>query len=166
MVIYSTLVYTLISKEAVFETGLPGIAVPPGATITFLSAVRIRINFLQIVRLYISIGDWANVLECWRSPSLSLFNVHTRYCSISGTREWPTPTVIIFDYEHCLKASTTTTNLKSRFDESGPSQRLFLSSGFQKIFAKPWLGCHIVSTFRFRISANIFRPKSGIYACA
>ena len=30
---------------SVLETGLPGIAVPPGATVTSRSAVRIRIDF-------------------------------------------------------------------------------------------------------------------------
>ena len=45
---------------------------PPGATITSRSAVRIRINFWRMVGLYISFGDWANALECWRSPSLRL----------------------------------------------------------------------------------------------
>ena len=45
---------------------------PPGATIAFRSAVRIRINFWRMVGLYISFGDWANALECWRSPSLRL----------------------------------------------------------------------------------------------
>ena len=44
----------------------------PGATITSRSAVRIRINFWRVVGLYISFGDWANALECWRSPSLRL----------------------------------------------------------------------------------------------
>ena len=43
-----------------------------GATITSRSAVRIRINFWRMVGLYISFGDWANALECWRSPSLRL----------------------------------------------------------------------------------------------
>ena len=45
---------------------------PPGANITSRSAVRIRINFWRMVGLYISFGDWANALECWRSPSLRL----------------------------------------------------------------------------------------------
>ena len=45
---------------------------PPGATIISRSAVRIRINFWRMVGLYISFGDWANALECWRSPSLRL----------------------------------------------------------------------------------------------
>ena len=45
---------------------------PPGATITSRSAVRIRINFWRMVGLYISFGDWANALECWRSSSLRL----------------------------------------------------------------------------------------------
>ena len=45
---------------------------PPGATITPRSAVRIQINFWRMVGLYISFGDWANALECWRSPSLRL----------------------------------------------------------------------------------------------
>ena len=45
---------------------------PPGATITSRSAFRIRINFWRMVGLYISFGDWANALECWRSPSLRL----------------------------------------------------------------------------------------------
>ena len=43
-----------------------------GATITSRSTVRIRINFWRMVGLYISFGDWANALECWRSPSLRL----------------------------------------------------------------------------------------------
>ena len=45
---------------------------PPGATITSRFAVRIRINFWRMVGLYISFGDCANALECWRSPSLRL----------------------------------------------------------------------------------------------
>ena len=73
---------------SVLETGPPGIAVPPGATITSRSAVRIRINFWRMVGLYNSSalaqspegdigsispsGDWANALECWRSPSSRL----------------------------------------------------------------------------------------------
>ena len=35
-------------------------------------AVPIRINFWRMVGLYISFGDRANALECWRSPSLRL----------------------------------------------------------------------------------------------
>ena len=50
----------------------PVLHIPPGATITSRSAVRIRINFWRMVGLYISFGDWANALECWRSPSLRL----------------------------------------------------------------------------------------------
>ena len=37
-----------------------------------VSAVRIRINFWRMVGIHISFGDWANALECWRSPSLRL----------------------------------------------------------------------------------------------
>ena len=50
----------------------PVLHIPPGATITSRSAVRIRINFWRMVGLYISFGDRANALECWRSPSLRL----------------------------------------------------------------------------------------------
>ena len=56
---------------SVLETGLPGIAQTAGSDHHF-SAVRIRINFWRMVGLYISFGDWANALECWRSPSLRL----------------------------------------------------------------------------------------------
>ena len=37
-----------------------------------LLAVLFRINFWRMVGLYISFGDLANALECWRSPSLRL----------------------------------------------------------------------------------------------
>ena len=45
---------------------------PPGATITSRSAAQNRINFWRMVGLYISLEDWSNALECWRSPSLRL----------------------------------------------------------------------------------------------
>ena len=50
---------------------------PPRATGTSRSAVRIRTDGFFISdgwlgSIYISFGDWANALECWRSPSLGL----------------------------------------------------------------------------------------------
>ena len=82
----------------VLKTGLPGIAVPPGATIASRSAVRIRINFWRMFGLYISFGDRADALECWRSPSLRLVKPVLQYL-----RKWPIPTVIIFDMSTVVK---------------------------------------------------------------
>ena len=76
---------------------------PPGATITSRSAVRIRINFWRMVGLYISFGDWANALECWRSPSLRLvipgIAVPPGVTHSDSHHRW---------YEHCRKTSPTT----------------------------------------------------------
>ena len=68
---------------SVLETGLPGIAEPPGATITSRSAVRIRINFWRMVGVYISFG---RLSQCnWVLKVSVLETGHTRYCSTSGS---------------------------------------------------------------------------------
>ena len=68
---------------SVLETGLPGIAVPPGATIASRSAVRIRINFWRMVGLYISFGILS---QCtWELKVYVLETGHTRHCSTSGS---------------------------------------------------------------------------------
>ena len=104
---------------------------PPGATITSRSSVRIRINFWRMVGLYIFFGDWANALECWRSPSLRLVipgiavspgSTHSdsRIVFVTGTvvkTQQPTnrrSTFVIFGDRHVLRPSRYSLNHHAR----------------------------------------------------
>ena len=66
------------------ETGLPGIAVPPGATVAFRQMFKFLPGWLGF---YISFGI---LNQCtWVMKVYVLENGYTRYCSIY-LREWPT----------------------------------------------------------------------------
>ena len=87
------------------ETGLPGIAVPPGATTSHLDLLsEFGIISDGWLGFYISFGDWVNILEFWRSPSLRLqvisgIAVPPGVTHSDSHHRW---------YEHCRKTSTTT----------------------------------------------------------
>ena len=72
---------------SILESGLPGIEVPPGATITSRSAVRIRINFWRMVGLYNQLWE----IEPMHLSVEGLRPWDWSYCSIS----WSNP--LIFD---------------------------------------------------------------------
>ena len=98
IIVYHHMLYERDEREvilvSVLETGLPGIAVPPGATITSRSAVWIRINFWRMVGLYIFFGRLSvEGLRLW----------DWSYPVLQYLREWPTPTVIIFDMSTVVK---------------------------------------------------------------
>ena len=65
--------------------------------------------------LYISFGDWANALECWRSPSLRLvipgIAVPPGVTHSDSHHLW---------YEHCRKTSTNTNTWSSNTQRAQP----------------------------------------------
>ena len=79
---------------SVLETGLPGIAVPPGATITSRSAVRTRINFWRMVGLYTYL---LREIEPMHLSVEGLRSWDWPYPVLQYLRGWPTPTGIIID---------------------------------------------------------------------
>ena len=105
---------------------------PPGATITSRSAVRIRINFWRMVGLYISFGDWANALECWRSPSLRLV--------IPGIAVSPGVTHsdsrIVFVTGTVVKPQQPTTN--QAYQQFRPGSNYIQISKMRRFYTLPW----------------------------
>ena len=139
-----------------WETGLPDIAVPPGATFTSRSAVRIRINFWQMVGLYFSFGRLSQYTWVLK---VSIFETgYTRYCSVSGSHHLWHGTFVEPEHPSKILVTPRLYIINNFFKQQKTGGREFRQCHGQKVDV--WLGTSPAQTLQMAPS-HINRASLG-----
>jgi hypothetical protein len=145
---------------SVLETGLPGIAVPPGATITSRSAVRIRTNFWRMVGALYLLRE----IEPMHLSVESLRPWDWSYPILQYLREWPTSTVIV-DMSTLVKPQHPSIHDSGSFEKHmtshlrGEGQWLFTAICFNLV-ERLWFSEFLLLLL---ITLEPFRPFAGVW---